>query len=105
MSSGAGSNLSEEEVAELDDNRAQTSARKNKRNSKLLNNFFNEFSEQQNDISGQGEARLTEAHRYEKVDMTGISDLTLIKLGNLTDQDNIGGLERSENLIQIIDYI
>ena len=37
--------------------------------------------------------------------MAGISDLTLIKLGNLTNQDNISGLERSENLIQIIDYI
>lgn len=37
--------------------------------------------------------------------MTGISDLTLIKLANVTDQDNISGLERSENVIQIIDYI
>ena len=45
MSSGAGSNLSEEEVAELDDSRAQdaSAARFNKRKSKLLNNFINEF--------------------------------------------------------------
>jgi hypothetical protein len=31
--------------------------------------------------------------------MTGISDLTLTKLSDVTDQDNIGAIERSENLI------
>ena len=45
MSSGAGSNLSQEEVAELDGSRAldPSASRLNKRKSKLLNNFMNEF--------------------------------------------------------------
>lgn len=65
---------------------------------------MNDFHDHNNEITGTGKQILVTTTQV-KVDMKNIKDTTLIKLESLTSTNDLSGQERSENLIQSIDYI